>query len=155
MALGLGGIAAVAGCSADKPVADADQPPKPSVALAPDVAVATKALAEIRAVRTAASSTLARFPASRARLAPLVRMHLAHEASLADAVPDRADTSATPTPYVVPRRSEAAFGRIAAREQRLHDSLSGLALEAESGDFARLLASMGSAVSQRLVGWPT
>lgn len=155
MALGVAGIAGVVGCSADRPFADADQPPKSSAGLAPDVAVATTALAEIRAVRTAASSTLSHFPASRAKLAPLVKMHLAHEASLADAVPDRADTSATPTPYVVPQRSDAAFHKLAAREQQLHDHLGDLALKVQSGDFARLLASMGSAVSQRLVGWPT
>ncbi len=151
MTLTVGGMAGIAGCSNRRSVSDADRPPKSSGDLAPDVSVATSALAEIRAVRTAASSTLSRFPASRARLAPLVKMHLAHEASLADAVPDRADTSATPTPYVVPQKSDAAFRELAAREQELHDSLGGFALAAQSGDFARLLASMGAAVSQRLV----
>jgi hypothetical protein len=82
-------------------------------------------------------------------------MHQAHEASLANAVPDRAETSATPAPYVVPLRSDVAFRRLATREQQLRATLESLALEARSGDFARLLASMAAGVSQRLVGWPT
>lgn len=155
MTLGVAGIAVVTGCSADKPATGADQPPRSSGDLAPDVAVATSALAEIRAMRTAVSGTLSRFPEARATLAPLAKMHLAHEASLADAVPDRADTSTTPTPYAVPRRSEAAFRQLAAREQRLHDTLDALALKAQSGDFARLLASMGAGVGQRLAGFGT
>lgn len=142
----------VSGCSVNNPVSD-DTPPKPSTDLAPDVAVATSALSEIRAVRAAVSGTLSRFPAAETRLAPLSKMHQAHEVALADAVPDRARTSATPAPYVVPRKRDLALANLAAREQRLHDTLDGLALRAQSGDFARLLASMGAAVSQQLAVW--
>ena len=60
--------------------------------------------------------------------------------------------TASPAPYAVPRNRDRALIALAAREQRLHDSLGSLALQAQSGDFARLLASMGAAVSQRLVG---
>ncbi|MCW2837373.1 MAG: hypothetical protein JWQ15_1487 [Marmoricola sp.] len=159
MALGVAGVAGltVSACTGGDSVSGERQPKRPA-ALAPDVAVATSALAEIRAARTAASSTLSRFPASRSRLAPLVGMHQAHEASLANAVPDRAGTAGTtaaPAPYVVPLRSDAAFRRLAAREQQLRTTLESLALEARSGDFARLLASMAAGVGQRLVGWPT
>lgn len=164
-AAGLVGLVATtaAGCSVDNPVTRDDAPAAPA-ALAPDVAVATRALAEIRAVAAAVEDTATRFPAIRTRLAPLAALHRTHEASLADAVPDRATStpspsssaspsaSASPTPYVVPRNRDRAVTALAAREQRLHDRLGVLALQAQSGDFARLLASMGAAVSQRLVG---
>ena len=38
-------------------------------------------------------------------------MHRAHEATLVNAVPDRARTSASPAPYAVPREREAALRR--------------------------------------------
>jgi hypothetical protein len=70
-----------------------------------------------------------------------------------NAVPDRASASASPAPYAVPRKREAALRALKIREQRLHTSLDRLALRAQSGDFARLLASMGAAIDQRLAGW--
>jgi hypothetical protein len=124
--------------------------PATRAGLAPDVAVATRALGEIRAVRAAVTQTISRFPDSRATIGPLVAMHRTHEATLVDAVPDRAQPSATPAPYVVPRKREKALARIVAREQRLHATLDDLAVQAQSGQFARLLASMGTAVHQRL-----
>jgi hypothetical protein len=47
-----------------------------------------------------------------------------------------------------------ALRKLGTREQRLHDTLAGLSLRAESGDFARLLASMGAGINQRLTVWP-
>ncbi len=152
-AAGVAGLVASA-CSASDPVPDDDTSQSPA-GLAPDVAVATSALAEIRAVRTAVDKTVARFPESRPRLVPLGQMHQAHEKSLADAVPARAQPSATPAPYVVPRKRDVALSNLATREQRLHDTLGALAVRAQSGDFARLLASMGAAVSQQLAVWST
>lgn len=151
-AVGVAGLVTSA-CSSGDPVSDDDEAPKPPAQLAPDVAVATSALAEIRAVRTAVDNTLSRFPESRARLAPLGKLHEAHEQSLAKAVPARARPSAAPAPYVVPRKRDVALRNLATREQRLHDTLDGLALRAQSGDFARLLASMGAAIAQQLAVW--
>ena len=145
----LGAGAVLGACSTD----DGDtgsRRPTGTAALAPDVAVATTALDQIRAAREAVDATVARFPATRASLGPLGTLHRTHEASLADAVPDRARPSTTPAPYAVPRRRAAAVRAVARREQRLHDSLGALALKAESGGFARLLASMGAALGQRL-----
>jgi len=154
--VGAAGMAALvaSGCSGKSPDSD-DTAPTPAAELAPDVAVATRALAEITAVRAAVSGTLSRHPASRAQLRALARMHRAHEETLVDAVPERARPTAKPAPYVVPRERKAALRKLATREQRLHDSLGRLALRAQSGDFARLLASMGSATSQRLAVWPS
>ncbi len=152
MAVGAAGLAAAAvgGCSTDD--GGTDGPARPAE-LAPDVAVATRALTEITAMRAAVTATLRRYPAARARLAPLARMHRAHEETLVDAVPDRAATSGTPRPYTVPRTRRAAFRAVTRDEQRLQDHLGGLALEAESGDFARLLAAMGAGIGQQLTVW--
>ena len=65
-----------------------------------------------------------------------------------------ASTSAAPAPYAVPRNRDKAVKALEVHEQKLHDTLDGLALRAQSGQFARLLASMGAAVHQRLAEWP-
>jgi hypothetical protein len=150
-----GGVAmlSLAACSNDTDPGTST--PVSSGGVTPDVAVATAALAEIRAVREAVSSTMRRFPATRSVLGSLVPLHQKHEATLVDAVPSGATPSATPAPYAVPRNSQKALAKLAVREQRLHDSLDALALRAQSGQFARLLASMGAAVHQRLAEWPT
>ena len=154
LGLGLGALAgaALAACSNDPEAGSRE--PATKAGLAPDVAVATKALDEIRAVRMAVSRTVARFPATRPAIGSLVALHRAHEATLVDAVPDQAQPSTAPAPYVVPRKQEKALAALAAREKRLHDTLDGLAMQAQSGQFARLLASMGTAVHQRLATWP-
>jgi hypothetical protein len=154
MTLGVAGVAGLvlSGCSSDNPLSD-DKEPKRSTELAPDVAVATTALAEIKILSSAVATTAKRFPATRPQLNGLTRLHRAHEASLADAVPKGADTSGSstaPAPYVVPRQRDAALRSLRAREQQLHDTLDGLALRAQSGEFARLLASMGAGIGQRL-----
>jgi hypothetical protein len=151
---GLGSVAALtlAACSTD-PAPGSRQTASPA-GLTPDVAVATRALAEIRAMREAVTATLHRFPATRATIGSLVAMHQAHEATLVDAVPARARPSAGPAPYAVPRNRDKALAALAVREHRLHDALGALAMRAQSGQFARLLASMGAAVDQRLAGWP-
>ena len=142
------------GCSVENPTSD-DKAPRSAADLAPDVMVAIRALAEIRAVRAAVSRTVSRYPPVRPDLVPLVRMHRAHEASLVDAVPPRARPATGPAPYVVPRKRPVAMRKLATREQRLHDTLAVLSLRAESGDFARLLASMGAGITQRLTAWPS
>lgn len=151
---GLGGAAAVAlaACSSDPEPGSRE--PAPQAGLTPDVAVATRALAEIVAVREAVNGTLRRFPATRSTIGSLLALHHTHETTLVDAVPDRARPSATPAPYAVPLRREKALAALAVREQRLHDTLDGLALRAQSGQFARLLASMGASIHQRLATWP-
>ena len=158
LAVGAAGIATLgltgglAGCADDaEPGKTAAKTPARGVT--PDVAVATAALEAIRATETAVQATQARYPGIRSQLTDLRQMHQAHEATLVNAVPDRARTSASPAPYAVPRKREAALRALKVKEQRLHTALDGLALRAQSGDFARLLASMGAAVDQRLAGW--
>lgn len=154
LGLGIGAVAAGAGvsaCSVANPVSPRRRASRPA-GLSPDVTVATRALAAVEAAAAGVSATLARFPALRPELTALGTLHQAHARSLADAVPTRAPTTATPTPYAVPRRRTAAVAKLTTTETRLHASLDALALTAQSGEFARLLASMGAAVSQRLAG---
>lgn len=152
---GLGvGVAAtlLPGCSVDTPLRD--DTPRRTRPPAPDVAVATTALAELRAVRRAVVATTRRFPALQAGLDPVRAMHRAHEVTLVDAVPAGADPTTPVTPYAVPGRRPAALAALERREQQLHERLATLATQAQSGEFARLLASMGAGVQQRLATWP-
>jgi len=156
MAAGVAGIAA-AGCasSGDPEGGGATATKAAGDDTAPDVAVATTALGAIRSLERAVAATLTKYPATSSSLREVLAMHRAHAAALVDAVPDQAQASADPTPYAVPRSRDRALVVLARREQGLHDSLGGLAMRAQSGDFARLLASMGSAVGQRLALWAT
>ena len=122
--------------------------------LEPDVGVASEALAQVRGLREALTATTTRLPDLASGLTVVSAMHAAHEASLVDAVPTQAPSTPGTRAYAVPRGRTAALARLAAAEKRLHTSLDALALRAESGDFARLLASMGAGVGQQLARWP-
>lgn len=158
--LGGVGLLALAGCSGDDSE-DSDNgsgteknPPRGTPELAPDVAVATAALERIRATRAAVDATSTRHPELGRDLADVREMHAAHEASLVDAVPERARPDTPPATYAVPPRRRVAARRLAVVEGDLHEALDSLALRAESGDFARLLASMGAGIAQQLARWP-
>lgn len=123
--------------------------------LSPDVALATLALAELRAATAAVAATTRGFPALRASLAPVREMHEAHEAALVDAVPEGAEPGTDPAPYDVPARRPAALTALRRREQELQARLGDLAVEARSGAFAALLAAMSAGTAQRVATWPT
>lgn len=152
--LGGAGLVAAAGCSTSRSEPEHDAP-SGTARLAPDVAVATAALERIRGQRAAVDATAARYPALRAALADVTAMHTAHEGSLVDAVPERARPDVPPAPYAVPRRRAAAARKLARAEESLHAALDALALRAESGAFARLLACMGAGIAQQLGRWPS
>jgi hypothetical protein len=161
--LGGVGLLALAGCSGDDSGGDSGDsgdsgigknPPRDTSELAPDVAVATAALERIRATRAAVDATSTRHPVLGRELADVTEMHAAHEESLVDAVPERARPDSPPATYTVPPRRRVAARRLAVAETELHAALDELALRAESGDFARLLASMGAGIAQQLAGWP-
>jgi hypothetical protein len=146
---GLGALGAVTACSSSPspsspPTADSKAEP---ASVTPDVQTATEALVAVRAAHQAVRTTVQRFPATRAALARLETMHTAHERSLVDAVPARERGAASPAPYVVPRKRDAALTHLQASEATLRDTLQALSLRAQSGEFARLLASMAAAVT--------
>lgn len=119
-------------------------------ALAPDVGVAVEAVARIRAVEATLSATTQRHTGMTAALAGLAAMHTAHLEALMEAVPDRVDTSGTQAPATVPEAPGAARRAVVLAERGLHDELAELALRAQSGLFARLLAAMVAGISQQL-----
>jgi hypothetical protein len=145
--LGLVGLGAVAGCSNGSSPTHVEQA-RPT-AVTPDVRTATVALAAVREALLAIDETGKRFPATRAPLSGLRAMHTAHERSLAGAVP-RAEATTRTAPQRVPGSRAAALAQLRASETRLHGTLQTLAVRAQSGDFARLLASMSAAVSTHL-----
>jgi hypothetical protein len=145
--LGLVGLGTAAGCSNGSSPSHPQQA-RPA-AVTPDVRTATAALAAVRTVLLAIDETGKRFPATRVPLAGLRAMHAAHERSLVGAVPRAAATTRT-TPKAVPGNRAAALAQLRASETRLHATLQALAVRAQSGDFARLLASMSAAVSTHL-----
>lgn len=147
----LGG--ALVGCSAADDSARAAEP-EGSPSLSPDVALATLALAELRAAGKAVRATARRFPAVDADLAPVAAMHAAHESALVDAVPEGAEPATRPAAYDVPARRAAALTRLRQRESELQARLADLAVDARSGAFAELLASMSAGVAQRVARWP-
>lgn len=141
-------------CS-DGSSAGAAPEPTGTPSLSPDVALATLALAELRAAVEAVTATTDGFPALRTALAPVRAMHEAHESALVDAVPDGAEPGTDPAPYDVPARRPAALTALREREQELQARLGDLAVEARSGAFAALLAAMSAGTAQRVATWPT
>jgi hypothetical protein len=145
---GMTGLGALAGCSGTSPAPEASGSAQARpTSVTPDVQTATVALAAVRAAHQAVTATAQRFPAVRPALSALAATHAAHERSLVNAVPARERGTSTPAPYVVPARRDVALQRVRAEEDKVHGSLQALALKAQSGEFARLLAGMAAAVT--------
>lgn len=116
--------------------------------LDPDVALAVEAVAAIGAAQRLAEATGRRHPTLNAPLAGLLSMHREHHAALVEAVPDDVDLGAPAQPPAVAARPAAAHRQLLQAEETLRGHLRGFALRAESGPFARLLASMAASVAQ-------
>lgn len=136
----------------------------------PDVALAAAVLTDEQDMLDRVLATLRRHP----RLAPVLSgtraVHQAHVDLLTDAVPDRARASSAASPSQgaspsvspsvapapdpparVPSRVPAALAALAREEDRLALLGRRSAFTAESGAFARVLASMAAAASQQSV----
>jgi hypothetical protein len=164
------GAALVSGCT-PKGV-DRRAKPQPSTPPTPeedpDVTLAASVLAGEQAILDRLTATVRRHPGLRARLSPAEAAHRAHVRLLTDAVPDKVtpSTAGTPAPTpsgspaptappvvrpVVPVRPGLALAALAREEERLSllDKRSSFA--AESGAFARVLASMAASAAQHAV----
>jgi hypothetical protein len=151
----LAGSGLVTGCSLDPP--DADSPagstdgspdasaaePEPDA----DVALLASVLAALDGTAALAAATLARHSRLDATLQPLVDVHALHRAVLGEAA--EVDQDAAPAP-VVPARAAVALDRVRRAETRLAGTLREATVTAQSGDFARALASMTASLSQHL-----
>jgi hypothetical protein len=88
----------------------------------------------------------------RAAVAPFVALHARHAEALRGAVPDGGSTTGSASPAVPPAAGVRTLDDVVALETRTRTGLVALAQRAESGQLARLLASMAAGISQRLVG---
>ena len=113
--------------------------------------------ADSRVVRDALSASLAAAArlgplatgTLRPRLAPLIAMHRAHAAALSTASSADGPPSTSVSGTAAPSSPAVAGARQV--ETEAHDRLVALAQRAQSGQLARLLASMAAGISQRLV----
>ncbi|KRF36377.1 hypothetical protein ASG94_02640 [Nocardioides sp. Soil805] len=151
MGLGLTGTLAasglLAGCTLDppsaEPAAGAPEDPEPDA----DVLLLGTVLAALDDTVALVTATLARHPRLAGDLQPLVDVHAAHRAVLDEAADVEQDTTDVPT---VPGRQELALDRVRRAETRLAGALRAATGTAQSGDFARALASMAASVTQHL-----
>jgi hypothetical protein len=152
--LGAGaGAALLTGCSLNNPFDSTKTPAAEAVRdLAPDTAAAVRAVVLIRTQQNAVTNAAAAFGSIAARLAGLRALHQAQLDALIAAVPKRVDTSEAGASLPVPAYRQSALLDVNAGELGLRDRLDNLALKAESGPFARLLGSMGAAISQHTEG---
>ena len=159
--LGFAAGALVAGCTTDREPArargrrggEADEVAEKD----PDVPLAAEAVAGERAALDAVTATVARHTGLAAVLSAVRDAHQAHVHLLDDAAPDApasASPSASPTggptdPFRVPARPRAALRRLAEMEQQVSLANKRHAFAAESGAFARMLASMAASAAQQ------
>lgn len=149
-ALAVGATGALEGCSTvlDTPV---DTGPRTLAELGPDEREVVDLLTRLRATEDLLTSTGARFPRLGVRLSPLrgaVHTHLVTLRQSAKA--GRMPTDASAAPLAPAGDRTAALSRVTTDATALRAAYLAAARSAESGQFARLLASMGCAVSQRL-----
>lgn len=119
----------------------------------PDVSLLREQLAGIVETATLVTATSRRHRPLRRQLSALQDMHAAHRDVLGEAA---ADGTAEPsgTRSRVPRRKGQALAAVRRREEQLAAALERGAVAAESGSFARALASMSVSVTQHLAEVP-
>jgi hypothetical protein len=153
--LGAAGLTAVgaAGCSADLPGNGSATPtPTPGTGgLEPDVQIVVDLVDTLRRSTALLTETVRQHPELDARLTPLLRLERRHLAVLQRAAPDGSLPSTQPSAAVVPGGPATAQASAVRSAEAVRAACRTSAGSAESGAFARLLASMGAAVSQRLV----
>ena len=149
-----------------RPTASADERPE----VDPDVALATTVVAAERVLLEQVDATVRRHPRLERVLAATRAVHDAHVALLEDAVPDEsdveqgdagateppgpgtdpdADPEAEPTTPRVPRDAGRALRALATAEDELVLAAKQAAFAAQSGAFARVLASLAAAAAQQ------
>lgn len=160
-ALGGGAALLLAGCDAS-PAPENPAPPAPGAGTPlateerSDEEVDADLLDRVVAGTTSAESLLAatvvQHPGLAGALSGLQAMHAAHRAVLAASL-DGDPTGAVLVPPV-PGRSRRALAAVRRHENELQRQLARLALDARSGQFARILASMAAAVAQHVSTLP-
>ena len=117
-----------------------------------DVALAAAVLRGEQAMLDRVAATARRHPRLADTVAGARSTHRAHVRLLREAVPDGAPSRTPARPFPpgqVPRRPGPALAALARAETRLSDEGQRNAVRAESGSFARVLASMAAASAQQ------
>lgn len=160
---GLLGLAALAGTTAcTGPGTDRGGPASrgpstraPAVpAVDPDVRLAATVLAQEQEMVARVDATVAAYPRLERSLAATRAVHTAHVALLTDAAPSPAPSPTAPggnRPFRVAATRRSAVLALARRERDLGVAAKQSAFAAESGAFARVLASMAAAAAQQSV----
>ena len=138
--VGASGLA-LTGCRLRTPTDERPAPTPPPVD--PDVALRDQARAAIAAQATLLTTVMKQRPGSVGRLRPWEALHHTH----LEALPGGTSTPSPAAPSVPP---EAKVADVLAGERALQAQLASYAQRAESGGFARLLASMSAAIGQRV-----
>jgi len=142
-AAAIGAASLLAACASGSPVGD-NEPAELSV----DEQAAVKARDAVAQTLAAVSATSTARPGLAVLLNPIAAMHDAHLSIL-----DQGESgAASPDGFVVPPGRAGALAALHRSESELAALLAGLAAESESGQWARVLASMSAAVHQRLPG---
>lgn len=115
-----------------------------------DTALVVEAVATTTDLRRAVAAARRRHARLDERLRPLQRLHASQRETLVAALPAGDAGDAGGSGRALPRTPGAAraLSVLARRERRAGRTLTDLAVEAESGRFARLLASMAAATGQ-------
>ena len=143
----LAGSGLLAGCTLDPPTPDpaTDAPVEPEPDA--DVVLLATVLAALDATAALVAATTERHPGLATGLQPLLEVHATHRAVLDEAAEVEQDAAGTPT---VPGRPGVALDGVRRSETRLVATLSQSTGAAQSGDFARALASMAASLTQHL-----
>ena len=152
-ALGAAGLASlgVAATGCDDPAATPSaRATVRSTEITHDVALAVELVAGVQRSVALTTDVVRRFPLLRPSLRPLLETQRAHLALLAEAVPD--EVMPSPSARAVPATTDraAARARVVRSTKTRRDAFNAAAVEAESGQFARVLASMGAGLAQHL-----
>ena len=163
--LGLGGLGALSGCSLDG-IGVQVPGTRPSAAATPaggaappsardggsdaDEELVARLTTQLSPVLALVTRTAARHPGLRGRLTSLGAALQADLETLRDAVEESRLPSTTPSTTAVPADRAVALQAVVRTVTTLREQLRRGALSALSGRFARLIASMAAALSQRL-----
>jgi hypothetical protein len=115
-----------------------------------DVALAVDLVGGVQRSVALTTAVVRRFPLLRPSLRPLLETQRAHLALLAEAVPEQAMPSPSATTVPAGTDRAAARARVLRSTTARRDAFNAAAVEAESGQFARVLASMGAGLAQHL-----
>lgn len=151
-AAGLAG-ATVTGCSVRLPghASETASPKLRPDQIQPDVQIVVDLVAALRQSVALLQDTGTRHPQLSPQLASLLTAQKAHLEVLHRAAPADRLAARPPVASRVPARASKALAAVLERTRVLRQECYTSAARAESGSFARLLASIGASLSQRLV----